>query len=152
MLKSRIFITIGLLLAGLCLFGAFEAYEKKANAEKEQASRVAISFLNSLSSGDLATAYKYVWSGEELNIRSVETAKAYKDSKVLKVLEIRYDSPKNRPDYYQQFYKMISLAIKIKIVHAEVAGDPAGNYILFVTVVQKDPKSNWLVTELGSGP
>ena len=88
MLKSRIFITIGLLLAGLCLFAAFKSYEKKANAEKEQASRVAISFLNSLSSGNLATAYKYVWSGEELNIRRVETAKVYKDSKVLKVLKL----------------------------------------------------------------
>ncbi|MEB6624324.1 hypothetical protein MXM84_07380 [Acinetobacter pittii] len=152
MLKSRIFITIGLLLAGLCLFGAFEAYEKKVNAEKEQASRAAISFFNSLSSGDLATAYKYVWSGENLNIRSAETAQYYKDSKVLKVLEIRYDSPKNRPDYYQQFYKMISLAIKIKTVRADIAGNPAGTYIVFITVVKKDPKSNWLVTELGSGP
>lgn len=152
MLKSRIFITIGLLLVGLCLFAAFNSYEKKANSEKEQASRVAISFFNSLSNGDVATAYKYVWSGEELNIRSAETATVYKDSKVLEVLKVRYDSPKNRPDYYQQFYKMISLAIKIKIVHAEVAGDPTGDYILFVTVVKKDPKSNWLVTELGSGP
>jgi hypothetical protein len=152
MLKSRIFITIGLLLAGLCLFAAFKSYEKKANVEKEQASRTAISFLNSLSNGDSATAFKYVWSGEELNIRSAETAQYYKDSKVIEVLEIRYDSPKNRPDYYQQFYKMISLAIKIKTVHADIAGNPAGTYILFVTVVKKDPKSNWLVTELGSGP
>lgn len=152
MLKSRIFIIIGLLLAGLCLFVAFEVYEKKANVEKEMARQTAISFLNSLSNGDSATAYKYVWSGEELHIRSAETAQYYKDSKVLEVLEIRYDSPKNRPDYYQQFYKMISLAIKIKTVHGEVAGDSTGTYILFVTVVQKDPKSNWLVTELGSGP
>jgi hypothetical protein len=150
--KSRIFITIGLLLAGLCLFAAFKSYEKKANSEKEMASRVAISFLNSLSNGDSATAFKYVWSGEELNIRSTETAQYYKDSKVIEVLEIRYDSPKNRPDYYQQFYKMISLAIKIKTVHADIAGNPAGAYILFVTVVQENPKSNWLVTELGSGP
>jgi hypothetical protein len=150
--KSRIFITIGLLLAGLCLFAAFKSYEKNANVEKEQASRAAISFLNSLSNGDSATAFKYVWSGEELNIRSAETAQYYKDSKVIEVLEIRYDSPKNRPDYYQQFYKMISLAIKIKTVHADIAGNPAGTYILFVTVVKKDPKSNWLVTELGSGP
>lgn len=151
MLKSRIFITTGLLLAGLCLFVAFKSYEKKANFEKEQASRVAISFLNSLSSGDSATAYKYVWSGEELNIRSTETAKVYKNSKVLEVLKVRYDSAKHRPDYYQQFYKMISLAIKIKTVHADLAGNPAGTYIVFVTVVKKDPKSNWLVTELGSG-
>ncbi|MDA3553690.1 hypothetical protein MJ044_06725, partial [Acinetobacter baumannii] len=55
------------------------------------------------------------------------------------------------PDYYQQFYKMISLTIKIKTVHADLAGKPAGTYIVFVTVVKKDPKSNWLVTELGSG-
>jgi len=152
MLKSRIFITIGLLLAGLCLFGAFEAYEKKANFEKEQASRVAISFFNSLSNGDVATAYKYVWLGENLNIRNAEIPQIYKDSKVLEVLKVRYDSPKNRPDYYQQFYKMISLAIKIKTGRADLAGNPAGTYIVFVIVVQKDPKSNWLITELGSGP
>lgn len=42
---------------------------------------------------------------------------------------------------------MISLTIKIKTVHADLAGNPAGTYIVFVTVV-KDPKSNWLVTEL----
>ncbi len=45
MLKPRIFITIGLLLAGLTLFAVLEAYEKKTNVEKEQASRVAIFFL-----------------------------------------------------------------------------------------------------------
>ncbi|MFW6696666.1 hypothetical protein ACODTP_04015 [Acinetobacter pittii] len=151
MLKSRIFITIGLLLAGLCLFAAFKSYEKKANAEKEQASRVAISFFDSLSNGDAAAAYKYVWLGENLNIRNAEIPQIYKDSKVLEVLKVRYDSAKNRPDYYQQFYKMILLVIKIKTVHADLAGNPAGTYIVFVTVVQKDLKSNWLVTELGSG-
>ncbi|MEB3796742.1 MULTISPECIES: hypothetical protein [Acinetobacter] len=151
MLKSRIFIAIGLLLAGLCLFAAFKSYEKKANFEKEQASRVAITFFNSLSNGDAATAYKYVWLDENLNIRNAEIPQIYKDSKVLEVLKVRYDSAKNRPDYYQQFYKMILLVIKIKTVHADLAGNPAGTYIVFVTVVQKDPKSNWLVTELGSG-
>ncbi|MFW6743344.1 hypothetical protein ACODTT_04295 [Acinetobacter pittii] len=151
MLKSRIFIMIGLLLAGLCLFAVLEAYEKKTNIEEEQASRVAISFFDSLSNGDVATAYKYVWLGENLNIRNTEIPQIYKDSKVLEVLKVRYDSAKNRPDYYQQFYKMISLTIKIKTVHADLAGNPAGTYIVFVTVVQKDPKSNWLVTELGSG-
>ncbi|MDC4843599.1 hypothetical protein NQ911_16720 [Acinetobacter baumannii] len=151
MLKPRIFITIGLLLAGLSLFAVLEAYEKKTNVEKEQASRVAISFFNSLSNGDSATAYKYVWSGENLNIRNAEIPQIYKNSKVLEVLKVRYDSAKNRPGYYQQFYKMISLTIKIKTVHADHAGNPAGTYIVFVTVVQKDPKSNWLVTELGSG-
>lgn len=151
MLKSRIFIMIGLLLAGLSLFAAFKSYEKKANAEKEQASRVAISFFNSLSNGDVATAYKYVWLGENLNIRNAEIPQIYKDSKVIEVLKVRYDSAKNRPDYYQQFYKMLSVQIYIKTVHADLAGNPAGTYIVFVTVVQKDPKSNWLVTELGSG-
>lgn len=143
---------IGLLLAGLSLFAAFKSYEKKANAEKEQASRVAISFFNSLSNGDVATAYKYVWLGENLNIRNAEIPQIYKDSKVIEVLKVRYDSAKNRPDYYQQFYKMLSVQIYIKTVHAEVAGDPTGKYIVFVTVVQKDPKSKWLITEFGSGP
>lgn len=94
MLKPRIFITIGLLLAGLSLFAVLEAYEKKTNVEKEQASRVAISFFNSLSNGDSATAYKYVWSGENLNIRNAEIPQIYKDSKVLEVLKVRYDSAK----------------------------------------------------------
>ncbi len=53
------------------------------------------------------------------------------------MLKVRYDSAKNRPDYYQQFYKMISLTIKIKTVHADLAGNPAGTYIVFVTVVKK---------------
>ncbi len=92
---------------------------------------------NSLSNGDSATAYKYVWSGENLNIRNAEIPQIYKDSKVLEVLKVRYDSAKNRPDYYQQFYKMISLTIKIKTVHADLAGNPAGTYIVFVTVVKK---------------
>lgn len=47
---------------------------------------------------------------------------------------------------------MISLTIKIKTVRVDIAGNPAGTYIVFITVVKKDPKSNWLVTELGSGP
>ena len=42
--------------------------------------------------------------------------------------------------------------IKIKQVHEDNAGNPPGNYILFITVVQKTPESNWLVAELGSGP
>ncbi|BAP65062.1 hypothetical protein JUNP405_0247 [Acinetobacter baumannii] len=126
MLKPRIFITIGLLLAGLTLFAVLEAYEKKTNVEKEQASRVAIFFFNSLSNGDSATAYKYVWSGENLNIRNAEIPQIYKDSKVLEVLKVRYDSAKNRPDYYQQFYKMISLTIKIKTVHVMCAEKTGG--------------------------
>ncbi len=32
---------------------------------------------------------------------------------------------------------MISLTIKIKTVHADLAGNPAGTYIVFVTVVKK---------------
>ena len=87
MLKSRIFITIGLLLAGLCLFAAFKSYEKRLTLKRTSESSCYF-LLNSLSSGNLATAYKYVWSGEELNIRRVETAKVYKDSKVLKVLKL----------------------------------------------------------------
>ncbi|MCY1178806.1 hypothetical protein D9M73_191770 [compost metagenome] len=68
------------------------------------------------------------------------------------MLKVRYDSAKNRPDYYQQFYKIISVQISIKTVHADIAGNPAGTYILFINLVQIDPKSNWFVTELGSGP
>ncbi len=64
--KPRIFITIGLLLAGLTLFAVLEAYEKKTNVEKEQENELLFFFFNSLSNGDSATAYKYVWSGGEL--------------------------------------------------------------------------------------
>lgn len=113
---------------------------KRLTLKKNRQVELLFSFFNSLSNGDSATAYKYVWSGENLNIRNAEIPQIYKDSKVLEVLKVRYDSAKNRPDYYQQFYKMISLTIKIKTVHADLAGNPAGTYIVFVTVVKKRSK------------
>lgn len=44
MLKPRIFITIGLLLAGLTLFAVLEAYEKKTNVEKNRQVELLFSF------------------------------------------------------------------------------------------------------------
>lgn len=45
MLKPRIFITIGLLLAGLSLFAVLEAYEKKTNVEKNRQVELLFPFL-----------------------------------------------------------------------------------------------------------
>jgi len=146
------FMSIGLFFVGLCMFVVFNSYKQKSTHDKEMAMQTAVSFVHLLSNGDSISAFKYVWSGEQLHIRSYETAQAFKDSKILEVIKIDYDSAKNRPEYYQQFHKIILLMIKIKQVHEDNAGNPPGNYILFITVVQKTPESNWLVAELGSGP
>lgn len=42
--------------------------------------------------------------------------------------------------------------VKIKVVHADDVGNPLGDYISFIALVKKSPQSNWLITELGSGP
>lgn len=116
------------------------------------AAQTTVFFLNALSKGDSKSALKYVWPDEQLHVPSPERIRVFKDSKILEVIKIDYDSAKYRSEYYQQFYKIISLMIRLKIVHTDDAGNPPGNYIFFINVVQKNPRSNWLITELGSGP
>lgn len=76
----------------------------------------------------------------------------FKESKILEIIKVDYDSEKYRSEYYQQFYKIISLMIKLKIVHMDDASNPPRDYIFFINIVQKDSESNWFITELGSGP
>ena len=152
MVRSRIFIKIGILLISLCLFLVFSSYKQKSIYDKEMAAQTTVFFLNALSKGDSKSALKYVWPDEQLHVQSPERIRVFKDSKILEVIKIDYDSAKYRPEYYQQFYKIISIMIRLKIVHTDDAGNPPGNYILFINVVQKNPRSNWLITELGSGP
>ncbi|AYA01684.1 hypothetical protein BEN74_01480 [Acinetobacter sp. WCHAc010034] len=152
MVRSRIFITIGILLISLCLFLAFSSYKQKSIYDKEMAAQTTVFFLNSLSKGDSKSALKHVWPDEQLHVQSPERIRVFKGSKILEVIKIDYDSAKYKPEYYQQFYKIISIMIRLKIVHTDDAGNPPGNYIFFINVVQKNPGSNWLITELGSGP
>lgn len=67
---------------------------KRLTLKKNKRVELLFPFFDSLSNGDSATAYKYVWSGENLNIRNAEIPQIYKDSKVLEVLKARYDSAK----------------------------------------------------------
>lgn len=118
------------------------------------ATQTTILFLNALSKDDSKSALKYVWPGEQLHVQvqSPKRIHFFKESKILEIIKIDYDSEKYRPEYYQQFYKIISLMIKLKVVHTDDAGNPPGDYIFFINIVQKDPRSNWFITELGSGP
>lgn len=111
-------------------------------------------FLNSLSKGDSKSALKYVWPDERLyeDLKNHEKFQFLKDSKIIEVIKIDYDSAKNRPEYYQQFHKIISLMVKLKILHKDDAGNPPRDYVFFINIVQKEPESNWFITELGSGP
>ena len=111
-------------------------------------------FLNALSQHDRKSAIKYVWQNVRLyeDLNSSERFLSFKDSKILEVISVDYDSAKNRPEYYQEFYKIILSMVKIKVEHTDDVGNPVGNYILFITLMKESPQSDWLITELGSGP
>ncbi|MFW1893541.1 MULTISPECIES: hypothetical protein [Acinetobacter] len=118
------------------------------------ATQTTILFFNSLAKHDLESAIKYVWPDARLHedLKSSERFLSFKDSKILEVVRINYDSAESRPEYYQEFYKIISVMVKVKIVHIDDAGSPVGDYILFITLVKQSPQSDWLITEFGSGP
>ena len=151
---SKIFIKIGTLILVFCSLLVFSSYKQKSIHDKEAAKQTTNFFLNSLSKGDSKSALKYVWPDERLyeELKIPERFLSFKDLKILEVTRGDYDSPKGRPEYYQQFYKIISVMVKIKVVYTDDAGSPVGNNILFITLVKKSPHSDWLITELGSGP
>ena len=77
---------------------------------------------------------------------------SFENLKVLEVIQANCDSAQGRPAFYQKFHKIISVMLKIEFVHEDDAANPAGESILFITLIQKHPQANWFITELGSGP
>ena len=154
MIKCQKTIKIGILIIGLCLLTTLTLYKKDAYYEKEQTKQVAISFLKSLTKYDQESAIKYVLSNTQLDkdLKNPDKFLSFKDSKILGVIRVNEDSTEGRSKFYQAFYKIISVVVKIKVVHTDDIGNPAGDYILFITLVKKSPQSEWLITELGSGP
>ena len=147
-------LKVGILLVGLCLILIFNSYKQKLNYDNEMAKQTTILFLNSLAKHDRKSAIKYVWPDAQLyeDLKSPERFLSFKDSKILEIIRINDDSAESRPEYYQEFYKIISVMVKVKVVHIDDAGSPVGDYILFITLVKKSPQSDWLITGLGSGP
>ena len=147
-------IKVGILLVGLCLILIFNSYKQKLNYDNEMAKQTTILFLNSLAKHDRKSAIKYVWPDAQLyeDLKSPERFLSFKDSKILEIIRINDDSAESRPEYYQEFYKIISVMVKVKVVHIDDSGSPLGDYILFITLVKKSPQSDWLITGLGSGP
>lgn len=147
-------IKVGILLVGLCLILIFNSYKQKLNYDNEMAKQTTILFLNSLAKHDRKSAIKYVWPDAQLyeDLKSPERFLSFKDSKILEIIRINDDSAESRPEYYQEFYKIISVMVKVKVVHIDDAGSPVGDYILFITLVKQSPQSDWLITEFGSGP
>ena len=154
MIKRPKIIKVGILLVGLCLLLIFNSYQQKLKHDNEMAKQTTIIFLNSLAKHDRKSAIKYVWPDAQLyeDLKSPERFLSFKDSKILEIIRINYDSAESRPEYYQEFYKIISVMVKVKVVHIDDAGSPVGDYILFITLVKKSPQSDWLITGLGSGP
>ena len=142
------------MLVGLCLILIFNSYKQKLNYDNEMAKQTTILFLNSLAKHDRKSAIKYVWPDAQLyeDLKSPERFLSFKDSKILEIIRINDDSAESRPEYYQEFYKIISVMVKVKVVHIDDAGSPVGDYILFITLVKQSPQSDWLITEFGSGP
>ena len=130
-------IKVGILLVGLCLILIFNSYKQKLNYDNEMAKQTTILFLNSLAKHDRKSAIKYVWPDAQLyeDLKSPERFLSFKDSKILEIIRINDDSAESRPEYYQEFYKIISVMVKVKVVHIDDAGSPVGDYILFITEV-----------------
>ena len=102
---SKIFIKLGILLVGLCLLLIINSYKQKLNHDKEMATQTTILFFNSLAKHDRESAIKYVWPDARLHedLKSSERFLSFKDSKILEVVRINYDSAESRPEYYQEF-------------------------------------------------
>src|SRR5574344_1911215 len=137
-------IKVGILLVGLCLILIFNSYKQKLNYDNEMAKQTTILFLNSLAKHDRKSAIKYVWPDAQLyeDLKSPERFLSFKDSKILEIIRINDDSAESRPEYYQEFYKIISVMVKVKVVHIDDAGSPVGDYILFITLVKQSPQSD----------
>ena len=129
-------IKVGILLVGLCLILIFNSYKQKLNYDNEMAKQTTILFLNSLAKHDRKSAIKYVWPDAQLyeDLKSPERFLSFKDSKILEIIRINDDSAESRPEYYQEFYKIISVMVKVKFVHIDDAGSPVGDYILFINL------------------
>ena len=127
-------IKVGILLVGLCLILIFNSYKQKLNYDNEMAKQTTILFLNSLAKHDRKSAIKYVWPDAQLyeDLKSPERFLSFKDSKILEIIRINDDSAESRPEYYQEFYKIISVMVKVKVVHIDDAGSPVGDYILWL--------------------
>ena len=104
MVKRLKIIKVGILLVGLCLLLIFNSYKQKLNHDNEMATQTTILFLNSLSKRDSKSALKYVWPDDRLygELKSPERFLSFKDSKILEVIRINYDSAEGRPEYYQK--------------------------------------------------
>lgn len=154
MVKPPKTIKIVLLIIGLCLLITITLYKKNYYYEKEQAEKIGVFFLNSLVKHDRDSAVEYVLPDVRLykDLKSPKIYQHFKNLNNLEVVRVNYDSAKGRPEYYQEFYKIISVLVKIKTKHTNNANNPVGDYILFITLVKKSPQSHWRITELGSGP
>ncbi|TCM62718.1 hypothetical protein EC844_12436 [Acinetobacter calcoaceticus] len=142
---------IGFILLAVCIFAAIMFNKMNFAQDQKQVQQTTELFFNALSQGDLKTAAQLSWQKQQLKI-TPEMAQHYKDMQLLEIMQISKDSAQHRPEYYQQFYKMMSVMLKIKSAYESEEGDPPGEYILFVTLTQASPESDWLVTEIGSGP
>ncbi|SPL72408.1 hypothetical protein [Acinetobacter stercoris] len=121
------------------------------NDEKEIAQQITFYFLESLSKGNVDSAARFVLKSKQENFSMTQMAESFSGLQVLEVMKLSFDSTQGRPAYYQKFYKIISVMVKIKIATEDNIGNPAGERILFITLVKANPSSKWLVTELGSG-
>lgn len=151
-MKLKKIAVIAVLMITLGVLSAFLIHQQQLNQQKKLAEQTTLNFFAAMAKGDSNTALQYVWRAESFNIKSESSKNYFKDMQVLEVINIRSDSAKGRPAYYAQFDQLLLVMLKVKSVHPDDAGSPAGNSVLFVLLAKQRPDSDWRITEIGTGP
>ena len=151
-MKLKKIALIAVMLITLAILSAFFIHQQQLNQQKKLAEQTTLNFFKAMSEGDASTAFQYVWRAEQFNIKPEASKHYFKDMQVLELINVRSDSAKGRPAYYAQFDQLLLVMLKVKSVYPDDAGSPAGNYIQFVLLAKEKPDSEWLITEIGTGP
>lgn len=149
---TRTRAAIGICLLGFCMALAFAAERHRSTEAMAQATQAAVMFLQALSHGDSDAARALAW-GDTIEINLTPAGlKNFRNLQVIDMLGAVVTSPTNRGEQYDDMHRMVSVSLMVRLLLPDDAGNPPGDYMLFALVVQTDPKADWLVSELGSGP
>lgn len=148
----KIALRAGLCLLMLCMGGAFSVQHHRSTLAKAEAARTATVFLEALLKDDLITARRLSWGSRMQATLNASGFKGVRDMQLLKILEVKPTTAATRPEEYAELQRMMSVSVRVKLLSPDAAGNPPGEYLLFLLTVQAEKGSDWHVAEIGTGP
>lgn len=146
----------GLALLALALVVAlgmgYATRQKRLDLDKQAAAQAATLYVQALAQGDQQAVQTHSWGFYQHDNLAPGVYDSFRDAQILDVQDVRRDSAKNRPSQYDLVHRMMTVALRIRLAHPDDAGNPAGDYTLYVLVVQPVWDADWLVAETGSAP